>query len=50
MANASEQARAVARYRTLSNDQDGVAYAIRRYASPAARLGKRREARNAETH
>ena len=32
MANASERARAAARYRTLSNDEDGVAHAIQRYA------------------
>ena len=39
MANASEQARAAAGYHTLSNDEDGVAHAIRRYAltgSPVA--------------
>ena len=40
MANASEQARAVARYRTLSNDQDGVAYAIRRYALSGSPAGE----------
>ena len=40
MANASEQARAAARYRTLSNDQDGVAYAIRRYALSGSPAGE----------
>lgn len=40
MANASERARAAAKYRTLGNDQDGVAYAIRRYALSGSPAGE----------
>mgnify|MGYP002612001587 CR=1 FL=1 len=40
MANASERARAAARYSTLSNDEDGVAHAIRRYALSGSPVGE----------
>ena len=40
MANASERARAAARYSTLSNDEDGVAHAIRRSALSGSPVGE----------
>ena len=40
--NASERARAAARYSTLSNDEDGVAHAIRRYALSGSPVGEMR--------